>query len=78
VLASVSGLKPAAAGKTYELWVIEPGSPPKPAGLFSAGKAVVRLTRPASPGATVAITLERAGGVAAPTTKPVLTARMSA
>jgi anti-sigma-K factor RskA len=65
--ATVSGFDPAPAGKTYELWVIE-GATPRPAGLFPGGdKQVVRLSRPAPGGSTVAITLERAGGVTTPT-----------
>jgi anti-sigma-K factor RskA len=71
---AVSGLPAAPAGKAYEVWVIPAGKAPLPAGLFSGGgKVVVRLTRPLPRGATVAVTLERAGGVKAPTT-PVLIA----
>jgi anti-sigma-K factor RskA len=66
----LSGLEPAPAGKTYEVWVIE-GETPAPAGLFAGGdESIVRLTRPVTPGATVAVTLEPAGGVDAPTTQP--------
>jgi anti-sigma-K factor RskA len=69
---AVSGLDRAPEGKVYEIWVIEPGKPPDPAGLFSGGGDVrVRLMRPVPAGATVAVTLERAGGTKAPTT-PVL------
>lgn len=71
----VSGLTPAPRGKTYEAWVILHGAASK-AGLFSirrAGPTVVSLTRPVPPGAEVAVTLERAGGVSQPTAKPLLT-----
>ena len=66
---TVSGLPAAPAGKTYEIWVIDGGAP-KPAGLFPGGdKAVVPITQPVSVGSTVAITLERAGGARAPTSR---------
>jgi anti-sigma-K factor RskA len=69
---AVSGFDAAPAGKAYEIWVIEAGVAPRPAGLVPGGaKTVVRLTRPVPPGATVAVTLERAAGAAAPTT-PIL------
>jgi hypothetical protein len=40
------------------------------AGLFS-GATVLRIDRPVEPGSVVAVTLERAGGVDAPTSKPL-------
>lgn len=71
----VAGLAPAPAGKTYEAWVLA-GKTARPAGLFASRSgtvAVIRLTRPVPAGAKVAVTLERAGGVAQPTTQPILT-----
>jgi anti-sigma-K factor RskA len=66
--ATVSGFDAAPAGKTYELWVIEGTTPPRPAGLFEGGdEQVITLTRPAPDGSTVAVTLEQAGGVMTPT-----------
>jgi anti-sigma-K factor RskA len=66
--ATVSGFDAAPAGKTYELWVIEGTTPPRPAGLFTGGdEQVVTLSRPARDGSTVAVTLERAGGATTPT-----------
>lgn len=66
---TVSGLPAAPAGKAYEIWVIDGGAP-KPAGTFPGGdKAVVPMTQPVSVGSTVAITLERAGGARAPTSR---------
>jgi hypothetical protein len=63
------------AGKTYEAWVIKPNvKAPQPAGLFAGGTGVVRLTKPVPPGGIVAITVENAGGVPAPTQKPKLVA----
>jgi anti-sigma-K factor RskA len=59
----------APAGKTYEAWVIRNGTAQR-AGLFS-GTTTLRIQRPVSKGAVVAVTLERAGGVDRPTTNPV-------
>jgi anti-sigma-K factor RskA len=61
-------------GKDYELWVFE-GATPRPAGVFDGGREVVRLTRPVPRGASVAMTLERDGGVDAPTTEPLFVVR---
>jgi anti-sigma-K factor RskA len=58
------------ADKDYEVWVIE-GDTPRPAGLFDGGRRIVRLSRPVPPGASVAVTLEREGGVQRPTTRPI-------
>ena len=71
----LSGFEAAPAGKTWEVWVIE-GDTPAPAGLFvgGGGESVVPLTRPVPAGATVAVTLEAAGGVDQPTSDPVLVA----
>jgi anti-sigma-K factor RskA len=63
----------APSGKTYEAWVIESGKATR-AGLFSGGKepSVIRIGRPVRPGAVVAVTLERSGGVEQPTRKPLM------
>ena len=73
----VRRLPAAPAGKTYEAWVIPRGGAPKPAGLFRGGATttVVRLRQPVPRGATVAATVERAGGTRAPTRTPVFSAR---
>lgn len=68
----VRKLAPAPAGKDYEIWVFE-GDVPHRAGLFERPGVAV-LTRPVAPGQTVAVTLERDGGVDAPTGDPVFTA----
>ncbi len=64
----ICGLGSAPSEKTYEAWVIR-GTMPQPAGLFRGGShcAPVLLTRSVSSGSTVAVTLERAGGVTKPT-----------
>ena len=69
----VKGLAPAPTGKTYEAWVIASGNP-VPAGTFTGGDRVAfQLTRNVAKGTVVAVTLERAGGVDHPTTKPLIT-----
>jgi hypothetical protein len=70
------GLGPAPAGKTYEAWVIA-GATPVPAGTFQSaddGSALFRLPRveTTARAKTLAVTLEPAGGVAAPTGPMVL------
>jgi anti-sigma-K factor RskA len=71
----VDGLGRAPAGKTFEIWVIEDGSP-RPSGLFpgAPGRSVVPLTERVPEGAVVAVTLERAGGASQPTGKPLFSA----
>ncbi|NUT55661.1 MAG: anti-sigma factor, partial [Thermoleophilia bacterium] len=65
-------LAPAPTGKDYEIWVFENGVP-QPAGVFER-PGVAMLTRRVEPGQTVAVTLERDGGVDAPTGDPLFTA----
>lgn len=74
---SVAKLPPAPGGKTYEAWVIPPGKPPIPAGTFDSrgGRGVVLLKAPVHRGATVAVTVEKAGGAKVPTGKPVVALR---
>ena len=68
----VSGLAPAPAGKTYEVWVIR-GTKAEPAGFVTSSTGTTRLTRLVPHGARVAMTLERAGGAPQPTSAPLLT-----
>ena len=72
----VSALRPPPEGKTYEVWVARDGSV-VPAGLFEAedGHDLVRLTERVPARARVMVTLERDGGVDAPTGAPLVTAR---
>jgi anti-sigma factor RsiW len=68
----VNRLKPPAQGKTYEAW-ISAGGAPRPAGTFGGGSPVtVPLAGSLRPGASVLVTIERSGGVDAPTQKPFL------
>jgi anti-sigma-K factor RskA len=68
-------LAEAPEGKTYEAWVIPKGAKPAAAGLFTGTERVISLGRRVDPGATVAITLERPEGAAAPTQAPKLFAQ---
>lgn len=71
----VQGLRPAPEGKTYELWVIRDGAP-RPAGIFEGDdeRDVVLLDERVDENATVAVTLERDGGVDAPTSRLLFSA----
>lgn len=69
----VSGLAAPPQGKTYEAWIIPPGRTPRPAGLFTGKTVALRGTVPLH--ADVAVTLEPAGGSAAPTSAPLVEAR---
>jgi anti-sigma-K factor RskA len=64
----VCGLADAPSAKTYEAWVIT-GETPRPAGLFRGGNGCnpVVLTERVPNAATVAVTLEDAGGATSPT-----------
>ncbi len=70
-------IPPAPPSKTYEVWVIAAGRPER-AGTFegASGRDTVLLTRPVRPGAVVAVTVEKDGGVDAPTTRPRFSARV--
>jgi Anti-sigma-K factor rskA/Putative zinc-finger len=69
-----SGLPPAPAARTYQLWVVG-RSGPRPAGLVEAGRGgrVTRLLDGRVTGTEqVAMTVERRGGAARPTSEPVV------
>jgi hypothetical protein len=68
----VHNLKDPPTGKTYEAWISAEGAP-RPAGTFEGGETVsVPLDGAVEPGASVLVTVERDGGVDAPTQKPFL------
>lgn len=69
----LSSLEAAPPGKTYEVWVLD-GETPVRAGLFTGGAAreVVPVNGTVGSGAKVLVTLERSGGVDAPTTSPLV------
>jgi anti-sigma factor RsiW len=70
----VKGLDAAPPGKTYEAWVSASGRSPEPAGTFDGGPkhSLILLGRRVPRAASVLVTVEKAGGVDAPTTKPIL------
>jgi anti-sigma factor RsiW len=71
----VPKLAAAPKGRDYEAWVIR-GKKATPAGVFEGGnEKLVALTRRVPRGATVGVTVERDGGVNAPTSAPIATAR---
>jgi anti-sigma-K factor RskA len=77
VLLIANNLPAPPAGKAYEMWIIPKGGKPAPAGLFASntqGKAYhfFRASTPLAQTDTVAVTLENAAGVNAPTTTPVI------
>ena len=65
------GLPKPPDGKTYEAWVAD--SSVHPAGVFSGGTTKLRVR--VRSGARVLVTVERAGGVDAPTTAPIVSVR---
>ncbi len=69
----VAGLPQAPEGKTYQIWVISEEST-TPAGLFEVAHArtVLPVGHPVPDDAIVAVTLERDGGVEAPTAAPLV------
>ena len=81
VLLLVGSLPPLRSGRTYEMWVIPKGGPPRPAGLFDAtadGSALHMLPGPldaASLGA-VAVSVEPRNGSPAPTTTLIIIAML--
>ncbi|MBX6762661.1 MAG: anti-sigma factor [Rubrobacteraceae bacterium] len=79
MILTASNLPPAPDGKTYQIWVIENGTP-KPAGLFTpSGKAVaVPVQVRAKKAQAVAVTIEPAGGSKRPTSSPILVSHLSA
>jgi anti-sigma-K factor RskA len=72
----LDGLDPAPAGKTYEMWVVPGGDieQASSAGLFpgGGGREIVPVEGTVQSGDVVAVTVEPAGGVDAPTTQPVV------
>jgi hypothetical protein len=72
----LDGLGLAPAGKAYQAWVIKPkAKAPASAAVFSGIETIVPLSVAVKPGSVVAITIERAGGVKAPTQTPKLVAQ---
>ena len=74
----ISNLKRAPAGKIYQAWIVK-GKTPVSAGLFKGGQPqyVIPLSRKVPKGSIFAVTVEKAGGVPAPTQAPEYTAKPS-
>jgi hypothetical protein len=79
VLLIASNLRPAPAGKAYEMWIIPKGGKPKPAGMFqssSEGGAMHVQRGPSGDTAVVAVTLENEAGADAPTSAILFAAQI--
>ena len=75
-----SGLSPAPAERTYQLWVVS-RSGPRPAGLVEVaggGRVTRLLDGPVTGDEQVAMTVERRGGAASPTSEPVVVVDLQA
>jgi anti-sigma factor RsiW len=70
--ALAADLPPPPSGKVYEAWVIDTGAVRR-AGTFTGRRTTLTVRVPR--GATVKVTVERAGGVDSPTSTPLLAAR---
>lgn len=82
LLFDVSRLPALRADRTYQLWVVPPGSPPISAGTFTvdtSGASTMALALPAglTTIAVVAVSEEPAGGSLQPTTQPLLVGRIA-
>jgi anti-sigma-K factor RskA len=69
---ATAGLAPAPAGHVYQAWFIPSTGSPVSAGFVSEHAALALLTGSPATAAAVGVTLEPAGGSAAPTTDPVI------
>jgi anti-sigma factor RsiW len=67
-------LSPAPEGSTYQLWIVPHGGAPESAGLAAGGEGrdVLLVEGTVDEGEIVAVTVERAGGAAAPTSEPIV------
>jgi len=72
----VTGLPALAADHVEEIWVKRGSAPAAPAGTFVLGSGSVAVARPVRPGDLVLVTVEPRDGTAAPTTAPVIVARI--
>ncbi|MGH2733949.1 MAG: anti-sigma factor domain-containing protein [Actinomycetota bacterium] len=70
-----SGLAEAPDDRTYQVWLLQEGEDPASAGTFDVSDGIGTLATDRSLEGVqgVAVTIERAGGAAAPTSDPILT-----
>ena len=73
------GLEPAVVGKAYQAWVVDPAEKAATsAAVFTGTERAVPLSEPVELGSAVGVTIERAGGVPAPSRNFTLIARRDA
>jgi hypothetical protein len=80
VLLIASNLRPAPAGKAYEMWLIPKGGKPRPAGMFqssSEGSAMHMQRGSVEDASLVAVTMENEAGSDAPTSAVLFAAPVS-
>jgi Anti-sigma-K factor rskA len=74
----LDGLPAAPRGKSYEAWVIRPRAKAAlPAAVFVGRETLVPLAVALRPGSILAVTVERRGGVEAPTRTPLYVAQLA-
>jgi hypothetical protein len=73
-----SGLGSLPADRVYELWMIRDGTPQRAATFLPSDHLVLEVPADVSGADQVAVTVERAPGVAAPTTTPIFSAPVAA
>lgn len=74
----LDGLGIAPVGMSYQAWVVKPRTRAVSAAVFSGNETIVPLRAPVAPGSILGVTLERTGGVPAPTKTLRLLARRQA
>jgi anti-sigma-K factor RskA len=67
-----SGMPSVSSDRTYQLWVMSPGST-RSAGLLGHGSSAQVLVQRVHPGDKLAVTVEPSGGSPQPTTAPLVT-----
>ena len=72
----VSGLPAPPAGRVDELWVKRGSATPQPAGTFVVRSGSVEVARPVQGGDQVLVTVEPGRGTSAPTSAPLIVARV--
>lgn len=68
----LEGMHDLPGDRTYQAWLIDDGGHAEPAGVFTASTRSVALEAAMDAGDAIGITVEPAGGSAAPTTTPIV------